>query len=224
MNYLPKKVVTCMRMGILCWQPLALVIILLLTSCAGGAATTPPSADSEPAVLRIGWKGSPDTLNPAMAFLTDSYTIFNLVYDTMYELELDNTFTMSLAEAVETSADGKVWTYTIRPGVTWHDGEPLTAHDIAFTYNFYHDHIDFPYLPTYTEHFASVEAPDDTTVIISPVDPKDLSEFEGLLFQIDINEEEDVVILRQVQMFFWPWDDDEEFEEMDSPDDESENV
>lgn len=63
---------------------------------------------------------------------------------------------------------------------------------------------------------------DDTTVIISPVDPKDLSEFEGLLFQIDINEEEDVVILRQVQMFFWPWEDDEEFEHMDSPDDEPE--
>jgi hypothetical protein len=27
-----------------------------------------------------------------------------------------------------------------------------------------------------------------------------------------------------VQMFFWPWEDDEEFEELDSPDDESENV
>ena len=63
---------------------------------------------------------------------------------------------------------------------------------------------------------------DDTTVIITSVDPKDLAEFEGLLFQIDINEEEDLVILRQVQMFFWPWEDDEEFEEMASPDDESE--
>ena len=61
---------------------------------------------------------------------------------------------------------------------------------------------------------------DDTTVIITSVDPKDLSEFEGLLFQIDINEEEDLVILRQVQMFFWPWEDDEEFEEMETPDDE----
>jgi hypothetical protein len=71
---------------------------------------------------------------------------------------------------------------------------------------------------------AEKSARDDKTVIISPVDPKDLSEFEGLLFQIDINEEEDVVILRQVQMFFWPWEDDEEFEELDSPDDESENV
>ncbi|MFM7205428.1 MAG: hypothetical protein ACKO4T_01985 [Planctomycetaceae bacterium] len=65
---------------------------------------------------------------------------------------------------------------------------------------------------------AEKSAGDDKTVIISLVDPKDLSEFEGLLFQIDVNEEEDVVILRQVQMFFWPWEDDEEFEEMDSPD------
>jgi len=147
----------------------------VLAACTGA---TPPVADSttaattaSPAIVRVGWKGAPDTLNPGMAFLTDAYTIFNLVYDTMYELELDNTFTMSLAEGVETSADGLVWTYTIRQGVTWHDGEPLTAHDIAFTYNFYHDHIDFPYLPTYTEHFASVEAPDETTVIITLDEP-----------------------------------------------------
>ena len=40
-------------------------------------------------------------------------------------------------------------------------------------------------------------------------------------FQIDINEDEDVVILRQVQMSFWPWEDDEEFEEVDSLNDET---
>ena len=68
---------------------------------------------------------------------------------------------------------------------------------------------------------ADKSASDEKTVIISPVQPKDLSEFEGLLFQIDINEDEDVVILRQAQMFFWPWEDDEEFEEVDSPNDET---
>lgn len=68
---------------------------------------------------------------------------------------------------------------------------------------------------------AEKSAPDDTTVIITAIDPKDLSEFEGLLFQIDINEDEDLVILRQVQMFFWPWEDDEEFEAVESPDDEA---
>jgi hypothetical protein len=56
---------------------------------------------------------------------------------------------------------------------------------------------------------AEKSATDDKTVIITPVAPKDLSEFEGVLFQIDIDEEEDAVILREVQMFFWPWQDDE---------------
>ncbi|MBU6222922.1 MAG: hypothetical protein KGR24_09270 [Planctomycetes bacterium] len=68
---------------------------------------------------------------------------------------------------------------------------------------------------------AEKSAGDDKTVIITTVDPKDLGEFEGLLFQIDINEEEDLVILRQVQMFFWPWEDDEEFEGVESPEDEA---
>lgn len=68
---------------------------------------------------------------------------------------------------------------------------------------------------------AETSSADATTVVVSPVDQKDLPDFEGLLFQIDINEEEDVVILRQVQMFFWPWEDDEEFEEVDSPNDDT---
>jgi len=66
---------------------------------------------------------------------------------------------------------------------------------------------------------AEKSAESDATVVISPVHPKDLNGFEGLLFQIDVNEEEDLVILRQVQMFFWPWEDDEEFEEMGPPGD-----
>ena len=68
---------------------------------------------------------------------------------------------------------------------------------------------------------AEKAAGNDTTVIIRAVEPKDLAGFDGLLFQVDIDEEQDVVILTQVQMFFWPWEDDEEFEEIDPPDDET---
>jgi hypothetical protein len=60
---------------------------------------------------------------------------------------------------------------------------------------------------------AEKSVDDDKIVIVSPVHPKDLADFEGLLFQIDVDEEEDVVILRQFQMFFWPWEDDAEFED-----------
>ncbi len=70
--------------------------------------------------------------------------------------------------------------------------------------------------------FVTAEKGKGNVVLLTPVELKDLPDFEGLLFQVDVNEEEDVVILRQVQMFFWPWEDDEEFEDMDSPEDEAE--
>jgi hypothetical protein len=66
--------------------------------------------------------------------------------------------------------------------------------------------------------FVTAEKGDGNVVVLSPVELKDLSDWEGLLFQVDVDEAEDVVILRQVQMFFWPWADDEEFEDMDSAD------
>jgi len=70
--------------------------------------------------------------------------------------------------------------------------------------------------------FVTAEKGDGNVVMLSPVELKDLPDFEGLLFQVDVDEEEDVVILRQVQMFFWPWEDDEEFEDVSSADDDPE--
>ena len=69
--------------------------------------------------------------------------------------------------------------------------------------------------------FVTAEKGSDSVVVLSPVELKDLPEFEGILFQVDVNEEEDVVILRQVQMFFWPWEDDIEFEDGAAPEDDS---
>jgi hypothetical protein len=68
--------------------------------------------------------------------------------------------------------------------------------------------------------FVTAEQGDANEVVLTPVDLKDLPDFEGLLFQVDVDEADDAVILRQVQMFFWPWEDDEEFDDVDSPDDE----
>lgn len=42
-----------------------------------------------------------------------------------------------LAESWEMQEDGKVWVFTLREGVNWHDGEPVTADDVVFSYNAY---------------------------------------------------------------------------------------
>ncbi|NJN43583.1 MAG: ABC transporter substrate-binding protein [Anaerolineae bacterium] len=152
------------------------LIILSLTSCQPGSNITIPESSEipspkTPSVLRIGWAGAPDSLNPGAAILTRSYIIFEMVYDSLMRLDLDGTYHPELAESYSASEDGLVWTFKIREGIQWHDGEPLTAQDIAFTYNFYQSHDDFPYLPIYTYSFASVEAPDDSTVILTLTEP-----------------------------------------------------
>lgn len=121
--------------------------------------------------VRIGYGGSPDTLNPGTAVLAEAYIMFELVYDAMYNLEFDASFTPELAETVEVSEDGTVWTFTIHDGVTFHDGTPLTANDVAFSYNLYKAHEDFPFLNVYTQYFETIEAPDERTVVITLTEP-----------------------------------------------------
>ncbi|MCL4264357.1 MAG: ABC transporter substrate-binding protein [Anaerolineae bacterium] len=165
------------------WLTCLALLFLLLAACGGGETTTPAEEGEEtttgessgteatesttPAIVRIGWGGSPDTLNPGTAVLTEAYTIFELVYDAMYQLQPDGSYTLELAESVDVSDDGLVYTYTLRDGTTFHDGEPLTASDVVFSYDLYAAQEDFPFLPIYTTYFDSVEAPDDKTVVLT---------------------------------------------------------
>ncbi|MBN1220995.1 MAG: ABC transporter substrate-binding protein [Anaerolineae bacterium] len=178
-----------------------IVAVALLLAACGGAAQPVAPAETEPAqaepaqeqpapvaeagetgggVIRIGISGSPDTLNPGTAVLAESYDLFELIYDSMYDLQLDGSFAPSLAESAEVSDDGKVWTFKIRSGVKFHDGEPLTASDVAFTYNLNKSREDFPYMNPYTVYFESVEAPDDQTVVITLTEP--IPNMESQLF------------------------------------------
>ncbi len=155
---------------------------LILSACGGGQAATeapaapaepgaaatqaPPEAPAEPAIVRVGYHGSPDTLNPGAAVLAESYIMFALVYDTMYELNLDGTFSLNLAETADVSDDGLVWTFKLRPA-TFHDGTPVTSEDVVFSYNLYANTEGYPWLGDYTTYFESVEAPSEDTVVLT---------------------------------------------------------
>lgn len=142
-----------------------LTVLSLVISACGGAGT------SQPVVLRVGWAGSPDTLNPGAAVLTEAYTIFTLVYDTMYQLQLDGSFKLSLAESVNVSDDELVYTYKIRDGVKFHDGQPLTAEDVVFSYLLYQNTEGYPWMGDYTTYFENIEATPNNEVVITLSEP-----------------------------------------------------
>jgi peptide/nickel transport system substrate-binding protein len=69
-------------------------------------------------------------------FLVSSFELWNLQYATLTDKAADDFATIpGLAESWEASPDGLTYTYTLRDGLQWSDGEPLTAEDIAYTIN-----------------------------------------------------------------------------------------
>jgi peptide/nickel transport system substrate-binding protein len=69
--------------------------------------------------------------------------LVSLLFRGLVKLGPDSTIVGDLASRWETSADGRTWTFHLRPDLRWQDGEPLTADDVAFTASVLAD-------PTYT--------------------------------------------------------------------------
>src|SRR5687768_6023191 len=86
-------------------------------------------------------------------------------------------FVPELASDWSVSDDGLTWTMTIVEDATFHDGEPLTAEDVAFSLQLYKDTEDFPFLPSYAAPFETIEATDETTVTLTTAEP--LNTFEA---------------------------------------------
>ena len=74
------------------------------------------------------------------------------------------------AESWEVTPDGLTWTFHLRPDLKWSDGRPLTARDVAFTYNLILDTQHWMYIQ-YLVGVTSVTAPDDATVVITSEKP-----------------------------------------------------
>ena len=76
----------------------------------------------------------PTTLNWVRASDTPAAQIGRLVGDSLVDHGPDLRYLPRLAERWEISADQRVITFHLRPGVTWHDGTPFTASDVVFSY------------------------------------------------------------------------------------------
>jgi len=146
----------------------AAVLCLLATA---GACAPGDDAASRRQVVRVGWTGGPDSLNPGVGVLSRSFVLYGLVYDTLFQLELDGTYAPGLAESWTTSADGLDWTFVLRRDACFHDGRPVTARDVAFSLELYRSHADFPYLHGYTTLVETIETLDDFTLSIRLRDP-----------------------------------------------------
>jgi peptide/nickel transport system substrate-binding protein len=105
--------------------------VLALASLACPA----PSAGQGRKELRVGIAGIPAVLDPATALEGAVPLIARQVFDTLVSYREGSTeIEPALATRWAVSRDGLVWTFTLREGVRFHDGSPLTASEVATSF------------------------------------------------------------------------------------------
>jgi peptide/nickel transport system substrate-binding protein len=153
--------------------------LAVLAAALGPAALGAPSAlaaspsSGAKVTFTVGIPNDIDSLNPFTGVEAEAYEAWALMYDPLIGYsDKDFSPVPGLAESWKSSADQKTWTYTIRSGVTWSDGKPVTARDIAYTYRRI---LDGDYEQTnwgsYLRGITKVTATDDTTLVLTASTP-----------------------------------------------------
>ncbi|MCD6599444.1 MAG: peptide ABC transporter substrate-binding protein [Dehalococcoidia bacterium] len=137
---------------------------LLVLALVFSFACAPTGEVEQPEkVIVIGSGDVPRGFNP---FTEDSNVFFMTmpwIWDSLYQLGLDNEAIPDLAKEVAISPDGKTYTITIRNNAQWQDGVPLTAEDVAFTYNYIIDN-EMGWYASLCTQIIEIKAIDDYTV------------------------------------------------------------
>src|SRR4051794_37253976 len=100
------------------------------------------------------------TLNPLLVSDTASGEVTSLMFDGLVDIDPDSLDAVqNLAVKWDVSADNKTYTFTLKDGVKWHDGQPFTADDAKFSYDLYmNPDTGTPRAGTLKDRIATVEA------------------------------------------------------------------
>ncbi|MFJ2553841.1 ABC transporter substrate-binding protein [Microbacterium sp. NPDC087591] len=157
---------------------LAAATAVLLAGCSAGS---PPDSDSNaPTSASVYLYQEPTSFNPLKPFAGGEQLAMSLLYDNLVTTDPDSEYIPRLAESWEVDDDATTYTFHLREGLKWSDGEPFDAEDVVFTYNLYADPTvasaqssRLSQVVGYSEYqdgtadeLAGITAVDDTTVQI----------------------------------------------------------
>jgi len=116
------------------------IVMLLAAGSALAQSTTPTEASASDSTAPItfieGTTNNMKSVNPWKALESPEYEVLALNFDMLENFDKNNLqVSPGLASSWTQSEDAMTWTFTIRDDVKWQDGQPLTADDIAWTYN-----------------------------------------------------------------------------------------
>jgi peptide/nickel transport system substrate-binding protein len=142
---------------------IALLLTLVMLLCAAGCGSG--GMVDEGHTFTIAISQEVDTLNPLSAWMSVSDEVLMLVYDPLVRYDEQHNSVPCLAESWEVSDDYLTWTFHLAEGVTWHDGEPFTSHDVKFSYELFVEEDAYMY-SSYMDGISDISCPDDYTVVM----------------------------------------------------------
>ena len=168
-------------------EALALIVGLLLVACStgtvtttgdggtattsGGGGTQATSPPAESAEITIILAGEPTTLDPQIRDDGNERAVSDNIYETLMARTPEGELVPGLAAGEPTQVDETTWQFTLREGITFHNGEPFNAESVVASVDRI---IDPDFASEQVSFFATIsgaEAVDDTTVNILTTEP-----------------------------------------------------
>jgi len=118
--------------------------------------------------LRIGWNSASanDTLDPERLTSSLDWTRAFQIMSTLVRFRTDMGLEADLAESWEGSADATTWTFSLRKGVEFHNGKPLTAADVVYSLSLHRGEASQSPIKVWMDPISELKAVDPHTVRI----------------------------------------------------------
>jgi peptide/nickel transport system substrate-binding protein len=154
---------------------LASVIFLAAAfALAAGPVAAASSSSGSGSTLRIEADTAFSTFNPFTAYYQADLNVLDVIYPQLTQTGENGSPVPYLATSWSISSDHLTWTFKIRQGLKWSDGQPITAQDVAWTYNLVMtNQAAGTANGSLVQNFASVSAPDASTFVITTKQPQD---------------------------------------------------
>ncbi|MEX3103342.1 ABC transporter substrate-binding protein [Streptomyces sp. V2] len=115
------------------WVAIATVVVLGATACGGGGDSGSSGKNDGIVAMQI---GEPQNgLVPSNTYETEGAQVIHALFTGLTKLDADNKVVDDMAASIETK-DNKVWTFKLKPGYTFHNGEKVTAQSYVDAWNY----------------------------------------------------------------------------------------
>ena len=128
--------------------------------------TAPEGEPQEGGTVTVGTTDEPDTLNPYLTQLVGGFDLYTGIMDGLMRYDSAQQLLPSLAESFEVSDDGLTYTFTLREGVTFHNGDAFGPQDVIDTWTMIMNEEFASFSTLGWDKITDITSPDERTVVM----------------------------------------------------------